>query len=35
MLKKLEIAHMLDAYEEEEFVLEEENLSIPSGSGLL
>ena len=29
MLKKLEIAHMLDAYEEEEFVLEEENLVDP------
>ena len=29
MLKKLEIAHMLDAYEEEEFVPEEENLVDP------
>ena len=28
-MKKLEIAHMLDAYEEEEFVLEEENLVDP------
>ena len=29
MLKKLEIAHMMDAYEEEEFVPEEEALVDP------